>query len=130
MKYQKEYFGDGFMCPYCGEHAVESVNEPVNHGSIITQDVECGECTKNWKEVYELKAMKKIKVPEVIAEKSNCESCDGNGYLEVTREDNCQYIEACDTCDHFGIIGDTDSIAREVAESKGYKLDKNGKILE
>lgn len=60
-----------------------------------------------------------------------CNSCDNRGYLEVTKEDNCQYIESCDTCDHFGIIGDDlDQRAQAVAISDGYKLDNDGKILE
>lgn len=59
-----------------------------------------------------------------------CCSCDSKGYLEVTCEDNQEYIQACDTCNHFGIIGDTDSLAREVAENDGYVLNSDGKILE
>ena len=58
-----------------------------------------------------------------------CESCNNKGYLEVTLPDDYEYIQSCDNCDHFGIIGDRDYRAREAARKDGYKLDKEGKIL-
>lgn len=62
-----------------------------------------------------------------------CESCDERGYLEVTHQDNCEYIEACENCNGFtqGSHCDAtgaDERAREQAIKDGYKLTKAGKI--
>ena len=57
-----------------------------------------------------------------------CESCDNKGYLEVTQEDNCEYIECCDNCDYFGLHNDRDDRAREAAVKDGYVLNKKGRI--
>ena len=58
-----------------------------------------------------------------------CECCYNKGYVEVTGNKNEQYIEACDECNYFGIIGDVNAMAREVAEADGYQLSKTGKVL-
>jgi hypothetical protein len=75
------------------------------------------------------------KISEVIVEALNeecgCEACDGMGYLEVTHEDNCQYIEACESCDYFGIMGSDEEInakAREKARRDGVKMTAKGKV--
>lgn len=57
-----------------------------------------------------------------------CDCCENKGYLEVTREDNCEYIESCDNCNYVG--NDLDDKARDKALEDGYKLDANGKILD
>lgn len=63
-----------------------------------------------------------------------CQSCGDNGYLEVTHDDNCEYIEACETCDYFGIMefdGEPtlDEKAIQKAKKDGVKCSKNGKVL-
>lgn len=63
-----------------------------------------------------------------------CESCEGKGYLEVTHDDFCEYIEACDNCNGFtlGTHGDATG-ANERAQLQairdGYLLNRFGKIL-
>ena len=64
-----------------------------------------------------------------------CEVCSDRGYLEVTHEDNHEYIEACLDCNGFtvGSMGDAtgaDERAQLQAERDGYKLTKTGKIKE
>jgi len=63
-----------------------------------------------------------------------CECCEGKGYLEVTHDDSCEYIEACQECNGFtiGSMGDdthADRDARERATLDGYRLTLMGKIL-
>jgi hypothetical protein len=62
-------------------------------------------------------------------ESLKCQCCDDNGYLEVTHDDG-EYIEACQECDYFGIIGEVDELARDKAKADGYKLTKSGKVKE
>ena len=64
--FKNEYFDDGFICPYCGEVGIESINEPVNHGNSITQDVVCSACDKEWKEIYNLVRTKSIEENKIL----------------------------------------------------------------
>ena len=92
------------------------------------------------KEIVDLVVEKLTSDPESFSEKTiksiaeliglYCYSCENRGYIEVTREDLCEYIEACDACDHFGVFDDKDIQARIIAEGDGYKLDEQGKIKE
>ena len=58
-----------------------------------------------------------------------CPSCDNKGYLEVTQEDNCEYIESCDNCNYFGSNTERDDRAREAAIKDGYRLNPRGRII-
>ena len=61
-----------------------------------------------------------------------CEACNDKGYLEVTHQDSCEYIEACEECNGFGVMMNyTEATykARVSALKHGYKLSINGKIL-
>jgi Zn ribbon nucleic-acid-binding protein len=58
-----------------------------------------------------------------------CPSCDNKGYLEVTQEDNCEYIESCDNCNYFGSKTERDDRAREAAKKDGYMLNPRGRII-
>ena len=58
-----------------------------------------------------------------------CPSCDNKGYLEVTQEDSCEYIESCDNCNYFGSNTERDYRAREAAKKDGYRLTNKGAIL-
>ena len=58
-----------------------------------------------------------------------CPSCDNKGYLEVTQEDNCEYIESCDNCNYFGSNTERDYRAREAAKKDGYMLNPRGRII-
>ena len=67
-------------------------------------------------------------IPEI------CDSCEGKGYIEVTHDDDCEYIDACQECAVFaeGSMGDwtnADQNARDKAVKDGYKLNKQGKIM-
>ena len=66
--------------------------------------------------------------PPIEKEEEPCPSCDDKGYLEVTQDDNCEYIQACDNCDYFGLLGNRDERAREAAVKDGYVLNKKGRI--
>jgi hypothetical protein len=62
-----------------------------------------------------------------------CESCEGKGYLEVSHDDNNEYIEACETCDYFGIMEfdkqpSLNDRAIEKAKADGVKVTKNGRV--
>lgn len=81
MSKVKEYFEDGSTCPYCGG-CVLIMNEPVNEGQGITQDVECDSCDEKWTEVYQLVRTKKIGTNEIIF--SEEEASDNCGFCGTT----------------------------------------------
>jgi hypothetical protein len=70
------------------------------------------------------------KIIKKTSTKFFCECCEDKGFIEVTHADNKEYIEACEECDFFGIIGNEQNDKAQIKAIKaGYKLGCKGEIL-